>query len=63
MKHNCALISEVSSHQEQVLYGLIKGGRLPATLRIPVSVNLVLLRERVVRVAMDTMLATPTSET
>ena len=36
---------------------------VPATLCIPVSVNLVLLRERVVRVAMDTMLATPTSET
>lgn len=54
------------SHFTNMVFGtasFIKGGRLPATLCIPVSVNLVLLRERVVRVAMDTILATPTSET
>lgn len=73
---NCALISEVSSHHDaKHKYGIcrnkymyvailsIKWDMLPATLCIPVSVNLVLLRERVVRVAMDTTLATPTSET
>ena len=40
-----------------------KSRHSPATQCIPVSVSLVLLRVSVVRVVMETMLATPTSDT